>query len=768
MRRVRPATRALVTSLDLTRFVTGTSDLSMYSWGKTLSETLRVLPSTFPRLRCILLDDHPDVDTDALLSTLDPGPLLLSIPQCQAKLPGSFFASPCLRSLVYLDVSGMPGSLKNSLAQATVSPVNLPRLRILKARGREMDDSTASLLLKTFEEQLWSLDLSHNKLTDAILDDIHRFAFPALGSRTGNFAVEGRLVHLPGRRSTSFGPFCFVDESDWSATFSHPQRYLADAPAYTSSAHETLQAAANPRLDGRVKIRPDSPGAVKVLLSGGPGHRSPSLEDISELDICRGHQGITHLYLNGNNISAAGLARMIRSSPGQLQHLECESMSFTVHEAARPAWLAPGKGRLWGILGLAHIFRPVFSANLQVLRIHHSLVTQLLTLELDGVSSMTNLWLAEACLLPQAEMAYPEAFVPDMNPRLRSLVLMQIPRLSTGPLIEKLINFLKLASVQERAIQDAKGTNTTRRGPSTLLGLRHIRLEFEPDPRGAEGLLGENLDYQDSLDAEELLSEEFSFFGSSSWTSSPKPPVPSSERRHNSPALRNTPTSQEAARPVEQSSLACLPGPTDGDDRGSSYLPYTLNSPSGSRTTIPVWIGPSNTTTTNPSASTSPLTPAVREYSRLVRNHAALQTDPVPASPAHIAAGVPPQIPGGQGPGQHTYIFSPAWEAMLLPRRLPPPSSSPSSFDQRGTRGTRQGTRGMRDVVEAIKAYRAGTRAAYEAACRKCEEKEKESRRSRGEWVVPRLGAPHFHWTGRLEVAVMDEVGHFHQSRFWR
>ncbi|GAB1313616.1 hypothetical protein MFIFM68171_03826 [Madurella fahalii] len=739
MGRVRAATRAFVVSLDLRGFVMGTADFALYSWGKTLSETLRMLPSTFPRLRCILLDGHPDIETDALLDALGSGPLLLSIPQCEAGLPNSFFASPCVKNLVYLDISGMPGSLRNPLVQGTLSPLNLPNLRILKAQGREMDDSTANLLFKTFKEQLWSIDLSYNKLTDAIFVDMHHFAFPALNSRTGNFAVEGRLTHPPGEGSASFGKFCFVEESNWSASFSHPQRYLADAPAYTRSAHEALQGITSARLDGRVKIRPDSPGAVKAMLSGGPGNHSTPPEDIHELDICRGHHGITHLYLNGNNISAGGLARMIRSSPGQLQHLECESMSVIIHEAVRPSWLAPGKARILGILGLAHVFRPVFSSNLQVLRIHHSLVTQLLTLELDGVSSMENLWLAETCLLPRAEMAYPEAFVPDMNPRLQSLVLTQIPRYSTGPLIEKLTNFLKLASIQERAIQDVKVT--TRRGPSTLRGLRHICLEFEPDPRETEALFGERSDDEDSLDPEGLMSQEFSFFGSSSWSSSSKKPSTSAGRRpaavaspRNEPELRSN-SNQESARRLEQPSPSPYP-PTETTE-GGSYVTFNND---GRNPPLAVWIG----------SPTTAVSPAVREYARLLTStsnpgsSSALQTDPTPSSPAHIAAGVPP----------HSYIFPAAWEAMLFPRDPPH-----LVFNAKHKRPSRAELRGMRDVVAAIKEYRAKTRAAYD----RCDAATRDGKGGKeGE------GLPHFHWTGRLEVSMVDLTKHFHQSRYWR
>jgi hypothetical protein len=60
---------------------------------------------------------------------------------------------------------------------------------------------------------------------------------------------------------------------------------------------------------------------------------------------------------------------------------------------------------------------------------------------------------------------------------------------------------------------------------------------------------------------------------------------------------------------------------------------------------------------------------------------------------------------------------------------------------------TRAELSGMRDVVAALKEYRAQTRRAYELLKAEAEGK--------GERGKVRLGAPHYHWTGRLEVSVV-------------
>lgn len=130
--------------------------------------------------------------------------MMLSIPHCQTRLPVTFFASEYLHNVVYLDVSDTPGSLKNALVQRTLGPITLPNLRIFKAQGREMDDTTARLLFRSFKEQLWSLDLSRNCLTDASLDDVVDFCSPPRTLRSeSHFDVEGKFVLDP-----EFGSHC--------------------------------------------------------------------------------------------------------------------------------------------------------------------------------------------------------------------------------------------------------------------------------------------------------------------------------------------------------------------------------------------------------------------------------------------------------------------------------------------------------------------------------------------------------------------------------
>lgn len=735
---VRTATLNLVCSIDLRPFAASPSEFTLVSSNITATEAVQLLRSTFPRLTCILLDGHPDIQLesvvgDQLIARRTESPLLLSISRCRTKLPFSFYDSIYWRQLVYLDLSDLLGSLGYGFfLYMTINPDNFPRLRILKLQGREMDSSSTNMLFKIFKKQLWSIDLSRNKVSDGICRDIH-LSFRELMLMGGDFAVEGRRLVTPALQNISFGQFCFVEESMWSATFSHPHRYLVDAPLYSQGSQENLQFAEdNARLDGRVPIRSDSVDAVKAVFSSGPGCHRPSPEVIHELDICRGHGGITHLYLNENNLSATALGTIIRPSR-QLQRFECDSMSIKIPEAARlPSFLR--KASLSGILGLAHVFRPIISANLQVLRIHHSLVTQLPCLEAENMPTLAAWWLAETHLLPRAELAYPEAFVPDMNPRLQSLTLTHIPRYSTGPLTDKLVKFLKLASLQERAIQDFKAEAVTNRhNPLTLLGLRHIRLEFRHDPRGELAV-----DYEDegNFGLAELVdaSKRFSFFGDCGWTRSSSGTAQPSTVGERHPVVDNPHNAPERSGLESGRPNHALDTETETETETVTHEYRTCSwTWRGEIMSAPVWIG---------STYHQQHSLAVREYMRLLRADPGLCARLEPASPNHVLAGVP----------YGKYIFAAAWDAILVP-----PTTTGRGHDVR--RPTRVELLGMRDVVADLKAFRARSRDAYRGVC--------ESGAGRTNWEPP-LGRPHYHWSGKLEVLMEDTTAHYQQSKYWR
>ncbi|KAJ9138670.1 Leucine rich repeat domain containing protein [Pleurostoma richardsiae] len=715
MKSARRVTAALVATLDFREFAVGVSDFYSDPTDWDISQTFRHFPSIFPNLCCVLLDGHSEFDPSPLskpdgpsgdLLTASGSLLLLSMVQCRTPLPAGFFQSPYLAGLVYLDLSHVPGSLKSLLSQGSFGSSSLPMLRILKARGRELDDRTAILLFEAFTIQLWSLDLGDNGLTDGMLDCLMRESFPvhALQSDT-HFSTEGK-ISLPDRAgSTIYGPFTFIEESGFSAGLSHPGRYFADAPSYSPAADAPTPEGVFVRSDGRTAIWQDTAENARRVLGGDWDRRMPDASEVYLCDLCQRHGGITHLYLNGNSFSSAGIQRVLRLSPGQLEHFECDSMTFQINCQGLPKWL-PNSSKLYGFVGGAHLFRPVISSNLRVLRIHHSLVTQTPTLEAEDLTSMARLWVAETHFRDRVELAYPQAFVPDMNPRLYSLTLTNIPRYSTGGIMNKLIGFLRLAAAQERAIADATQSNH-RRAPTMLQGLRHIRLEFDPDPTEELSTLADG----DVFDSEELASmaaKEFSFFGESGWASSSPATDSQSERKGPADAGSGTTPPDELKHPPFT-------------ETAEHHLEHT-GTWAGRNFTIPVWIGP----------GVLGQHIAVNEYMRALR-HPELRADVVPASPSHVAAGVPPG----------SYIYQAAWDAMLTPTDI--------------SRPTKSDLRSMQDVLAAIKKYRLDTKAVYMAS------------QARGDSNTASSAdrSSHPHWNGRLEIVFNNGVAH-NSSDYWR
>ena len=687
---VRPQVRSLVHSLDVRGFATEAADFSLDDDERSITGAIRTLPSRLPRLRCLLLDGHADANLEALARDDDAAvanePLLmLSVPKYEASIKMTTLSSPYFRGLVYLDISDVPKGVARPALWTSLTSQTLAQLRVLKIQGHEMGGVFASRLVRAFRKQLWSLDLSRNRISDDSLLKLADLIFPDDDgdlreySRMDNtrFAVEGNL------RTSDHSNVMFVDESDWSATFSHPDRYRVDAPGYPNQQPNNR---AVHRLDGRTRVADDSAAAVKATLvtlhTPLEGTDSPFVHRVGHLDLCQVHDRITHFRLNGNLLTASGVAQLLRLSRGHLQNFECDSMHFRTPWDTRGLAFLPPRTELVGMLGAAHLFRPVFSSNLQVLRIHHSLVTQILTVETDHlperVPTMVASWAAETYLLPRAEVVFPQTFVPDMNPRIRFLTLTKIPRRSTGPLIQKLVTFLRLASIQERAVRDAQPSS--RHAPQTMSGLRYLGLEFEHDPI-------------------QELEEMDSSFDTSGWAAAK---ASASKVR---PRDKPGPQTQQSVR---------LPDfqPVDRPTPRGRFVTVNLDSMD-----ISVWAGPEDT--------------AVSEYARLA-TIPEFQRAVQPATPNHVAAGVPPG----------SYIFGAAWDAMFEPKFM----ERPEKVDLER----------MRDVITAIKEYRAETRKAY-----------RDVQRALGRLDVP-LGAPHFHWTGEIKVFKEDSTAYYTNPSLWR
>ncbi|CAK7268651.1 hypothetical protein SEPCBS57363_003201 [Sporothrix epigloea] len=800
---VRFSTRKLVLALDLRVFDTDVPPSIAGTNVQQFSALLRLIGETFPAVRCILLGGNTGYDPSDLGRILRPDdcpddgslpiPLVLEVSCCGMSLPNNFFYSSYWRQLVYLDMSSVPGTLKGIIKTGTFHHRALPNLRVLKVCNRELDDDFLGPIAELTRQRLWSLDLGRNKLTDSCIRKVLCPCFGAdnLTAQRGRYEVEGKLNVVQGITGAEIPHtwrvwFSYIAESALSASFSHPERYLADSPVYDENSRHVL------RLAGSEPLRSDHVESFKKILVGGPGQLPPDWHDAQNADICKPSSSLTHLHLSGNpELTMEGIESVFRFSRGHIRHFDCASPAIATCGQV-PFTLA-------GVLGRSHLFRPVFASNLQSLRIHHSLVTHIPTLSNSRKSALAALEYAETVLRNRAEMAYPRAFVPDLNPRLQSLTLTCLPRVSRGPLIDKLKQVLISAADQEIALwaQQAE-IPVSRRGPRMLRGLRHILLEFEPHPPQDENLDGpfESLDAQALLDSS---ADSFSFFaeeastghkdakrsqigkGGGRWSNrrsksfrdsdngdsvggnvdarraSEEPKLPGTGGVANAPPPRFSTThfkpvsvtdvvEQNRAGQRGRLSHYPLPGALDVESEYVRELLFLDDSGNASTAIkVPVWVGSGRQ---GPSR-------AVNAYMANLSRES-LRTHIRPATPDQVKAGVP----------MNACIYNAAWDAILWLGEADEdesaakgntlnglPTSAASKEAQSGMASRRPSSQhqshhspAMRDVVDAIRQFRAETRASY---------------RPRGLSPTPPTGQkeqqqqPQLasrYWTGTLEV----------------
>ncbi|KAK3392265.1 hypothetical protein B0T20DRAFT_472122 [Sordaria brevicollis] len=503
---------------------------------------------SFPNLRCMtMVDDTHDPDSNSSIIQYKPSRFpndlwVLAAKRC-LQLEVQWPAQDHLENVVYYDDSRI-----HQFHSSEPRFSGMPRLRILKVAGHNMGDEYALRIIRDMKSKIWSLDLSSNRLTGRFLPK-YMYGHPRCrGDRdwiNGSCKCFARDVRddLEGFLCNARFAGFFVHETCYTENpwLPHPRKYHQDSPRYVLARNFDAEGGMSvefhfPEVRETAAFDDSLDAVVKAICS--PKHVSL----IKSLDICQPPLwGITHLYLNQNpKLTARSLQSVVLEFP-QLQRLECDSMLFIVpntmlrhnrfydsHHAV-PKYVSSSNfikdpQAISGILGLSHLFRPLF-VNLQTLRIHHSLVTNLPELTGFGdLSDMEKMWFAETFLLPRADLMFPNPFHPDMNPRLQSLTLTHIPRYSTGPLIERLKGLLKAAWFQEQTLArlraEHRRLHQTRYEPPLLSGLRKIVLEFDPDPRRSEKTTQGEEDQMAGLekfDAEALLNsgakKEFGTFG---------------------------------------------------------------------------------------------------------------------------------------------------------------------------------------------------------------------------------------------------------------
>ncbi|KAH6656882.1 hypothetical protein BKA67DRAFT_553490 [Truncatella angustata] len=669
---VRLMTREFVRSLDFRNFAVVASGLySTDASERAISNSFKHLPTLFPRLVCLLVDGHPELNPESLAwvdvintDRKTPNSLqLLDLANCPHHLNANFFRSAYLRDLVYLDISSLPGSISQTV-KASLNPDHVPGLRVLKIRQRELDDSSARILLQRFGRQLWSLDLSNNKLTDATIDTLIRMSFSSLTLRSdAHFHIEGKLIS-PGRLGTiEYGPLEFLMESKESSTFVHPMRYFPDAPPYICGrSHQELQEWQTVRCSGAGPRRCDDIDSVKShLLADLLGQQPVSTSSLTH-DARSGQGGLTHLSISGNQITSAGVRRLLRCTLGRLEHFDC-----SVQHISSITSNAQSSLRISGLFGTSHLIRPVFSSNLRHLRVHHSLVTNIPTVNSRELSQRAAAVFAETVVREHAQIAYPQVFVPDTNPRLSSLTLTHIPTHSIGPLILALTNFLDLASSQQHAVEKVLASST-QRGSKVVRGLQYIRLELLSDEELPTALFDDDVDFDQLLDPASFTNDNLDE------TSGDAQAGLLAENAENQIG-RET-------QVIGSPKMSETAGNSQSDiwqHSGDVFIVHRVEAPeswTGNVFTLKVWTG----------SEVTGMSPAVSKYTANVQDPK-LRKNVGPAMPHHVAAGVP----------YGSYIFYTAWDEMIFPGGNAKPNLQPLLALHK-------------DVAVAIKEYRAQTR----------------------------------------------------------
>ncbi|KAI1762579.1 hypothetical protein GGR53DRAFT_501212 [Hypoxylon sp. FL1150] len=671
----RLETRLYVRSLDFRNFAVRASGLySSEASERAISESFKNLPQIFPGLICLLVDGHPELDPGSLATAASASQSLqlLDLARCRHELSTKFFNPGLFRDLVFLDISFIPGSIR-SATQASLNPRYLPELRVLKVQGREMDNATASLLVQAFGRRLRGLDLSYNKLSDDVLDEIVEHSISHFTFHTdAHFQKEGRLVLQKNIGTPKYGLFPFIEESAHSRDSQFLEKYLADSPFYSQRADQAeLQEWQAVRPDGLAAARRDDADMMKGLLLDEAASALNRDDSAFRGPLRLGSGGLTHSYLNGNQFTAAGIDRLIRSSRGRLEHLECDSCLF---DPSHPRIHGNIKGlKVIGFFGSAPLFRPVVSSAIRSLRVHHSLVTQVPSVSADGLSRATAARLAEGQLYKNIRRIYPLALVPDTNPRITSIILTNIPARSTGPIIERLTHFLQLAATQQKAIKHARALFTGR-SSSVLRGLRHIRLELESDFSESTDVISmsDDVDFDRLLDPAEddFARDTSSFFDDDDGSFGVTSRGTADSKPHQAKPQKKPASIEEYAH-WTSGRLKAFPYA----DEESEYITQHVNAAhswTGNVFSVPVWIGPGVITRHA----------AVNEYMWNVQDPN-LRRDVGPATPNHVAAGVPPL----------SYIFYAAWDAMVMPKNIAQAARS-------------CGSASLRDVAAAIKDYR--------------------------------------------------------------
>jgi hypothetical protein len=388
-------------------------------------------------------------------------PILLS--GAKSRYIQHFLCNPTYTiNLLYLDISRQLDDIPSFFSAPTDC---FPNLKILKLRGMRLKTNTVSILLKRIQLRVFSLDLRDNQLTDDIVQMLLanniRSNLPRRTDLRSDAARERRLSS---------------NTVESNAESLHQERYMEEPPSYRERVNP-LEEQETTVADGRVEMRVDDADGVMAHLMGDEQIATIRINGLPpETDDMMLKTGITHLYLSNNNLTSDGVNQLLQGT-NRLQLLDVGGVFQSKHRlAAKNPHIRPiCQSDTVKLIG------PEYSQRLESLSIHHSIVTHTPTLGTIGefhLSEARHVHMSEEDYASREIVAWPEAFLPNINPRIRSLTLTNIPRKSYSLVIERLLNFLHEASLQESLIEDLAPVDR-RRGARMLSGLRVLRLEFE-------------------------------------------------------------------------------------------------------------------------------------------------------------------------------------------------------------------------------------------------------------------------------------------------
>ncbi|RFU31914.1 hypothetical protein B7463_g4404, partial [Scytalidium lignicola] len=485
---IRNSNRDLVTTLDFRSLKargSGVEDLyDFHSFapeikGRLLSRAIRF----FPNVKFIITEG---LDGFSSSTSLISNALLLGANNCAFDFTS---VGPSLESLVFLDMSG---TLRPAgwLRDASCS---LPNLRVLKIRRLQLTDRLMSLVINRLglNKNLWSLDVRDNLLTDAFLEELLLSCC------------------LPSDSSS-------ISHTDQDSTGVSDAMYYEEVPGYSEHHIQIENSSRDP--NGYVRLRSDDIDGSLIYLrdrnlsnsSAGSWHHREDYFAVT---------GLTNLYLSGNKLTSQGISNFVLRM-NRLQVLDTGLVRTNISSPHDP-YLK----NVYGQPKFVDIIQRSRARRLEILRIHHSIVTQIRSARRAGSVITDPGFLAkEEELRSQQDQDDWNPFLPDMMPSLRILTLVDVPRKSTGVLIEKLIGFIKACAIQEKKIARARAACTHHRSPRLLTGLRQLRLEFEAAD-GAQSPSGPSV--SEDPDADEFMaqsSSDFSFFEGEQ-PSSPRTPT---------------------------------------------------------------------------------------------------------------------------------------------------------------------------------------------------------------------------------------------------